>query len=380
MKARSSKNPKIVSAGHICLDITPAFPDKTVSSLGEMLTPGQLLQMGGADVHIGGSVANTGLALKILGADVLLMGKIGNDAFGEMAYSQLKEYQAEEGMITSEDVNTSYSVVLAPKGIDRMFLHHSGANNQFYKKDLNFSLIEEADLFHFGYPPLMRSMYENDGRELLEIFREVKKLGVFTSLDMAAVDEYSEAGGAEWELILRRVLPYVDFFVPSVEELAYMIAKDRFYEWKKRANGRDITTVLDIEKDVRPLAEKLIQYGAKVVLIKCGVPGLFLATAKQERLEALNEILAGDLKEWSNLRVFEKSYKPDKVLSGTGAGDTSIAAFLYAIVTGHTYEECLQLATATGASCVAAYDALSGLKSFDELKEKIQRGWEKNQK
>jgi len=371
-------NKKIVVAGHVCLDITPAFPEREVTNLGDVLTPGQLLQVGSADVHIGGTVANAGLALKILGADVTLMGKIGNDAFGELVYSQFKDYDAHQGMIISDDVNTSYSIVLAPKGVDRMFLHHPGANDEFYKKDLDFSNIQDAALFHFGYPPLMRSMYENVGNELVEIFSEIKKLGVFTSLDMAAVDEDSPAGKADWDEILKRVLPYVDFFVPSVEELAFMIDKERFYEWKKRAAGRDITTVLDVEKDIKPLADKLLGYGAKVVLIKCGVPGIFLATAEEKQMETLNGLLEGDAKDWANLCLFEKSYKPDKVLSGTGAGDTSIAAFLQAIVTGHSSSECLQLATATGASCVTTYDALSGLKNFEELKEKIQNGWEKN--
>jgi len=371
-------NNKIVVAGHICLDITPVFPDKEVTSLGDVLTPGQLLQMGSADVHTGGSVANTGLALKILGANVTLMGKIGKDAFGELVYSQLKEYHAEDGMIISDDVNTSYSVVLAPKGFDRIFLHHSGANDEFYKKDLDFSQIEDATLFHFGYPPLMKSMYQNEGNELVEMFSEIKRLGVFTSMDMAAVDESSPAGKANWEGILKQVLPYVDFFVPSVEELAFMIDRERLYDWKKRAAGRDITTVLEVEQDIKPLADKLLGYGAKVVLIKCGAPGLFLATADEKQLTELDSLLEGGAKAWANLRVFEKSYKPEKVLSGTGAGDTSIAAFLQAIVTGHSSAECLQLATATGASCVAAYDALSGLKSFEELKEQIQNGWEKN--
>lgn len=368
---------KIVVAGHICIDITPAFPDKEVANLGEVLTPGQLLQMGSVDVHTGGVVANTGLALKILGADVTLMGKIGKDSFGELVYSQMKEYNAHHGMIISDEVNTSYSVVLAPKGIDRIFLHHPGANDEFYNKDLDYSLIENATLYHFGYPPLMKSMYENDGAELVEMFSEVKKLGVLTSLDMAAVDEDSASGKVDWDGILKRVLPYIDFFVPSVEELAYMIDKERFYEWKQRAAGRDITTVLDVEKDIEPLAEKLLAYGAKVVLIKCGAPGLFLATADEQQLEELDGILAGGAKAWANLHVFEKSYIPERVLSGTGAGDTSIAAFLQAIITGHSSEECLQLATGTGASCVAAYDALSGLKSFEELKEKIQNGWKK---
>ncbi|MBO5068869.1 MAG: carbohydrate kinase family protein [Roseburia sp.] len=375
---KKSREPKIIAAGHICLDITPAFPDKAVENVGDILMPGRLIQMGAADVHTGGSVSNTGLALKILGADVSLMGKIGNDAFGELVYSQFKEYDAQEGLIVSDDVNTSYSVVVAPKGIDRIFLHHSGANNMFYKKDLDFSKIEEATLFHFGYPPLMQSMYENDGSELTDMFREVKEHGVFTSMDMAAVDENSPSGKADWDKILKNVLPYIDFFVPSVEELAYMIDRERFCEWQERAAGKDICTVLDVETDIRPLAEKLIGYGAKVVLIKCGAPGLFLATADSEQLTEMEDLLAGGAAQWANLRIFEKSYKPDRVLSGTGAGDTSIAAFLYAVVTGHSYGECLQLAAATGASCVAAYDALSGLKSFDELKEKIKNGWEKN--
>ena len=66
------------------------------------------------------------------------------------------------------------------------------------------------------------------------------------------------------------------------------------------------------------------------------------------------------------------------ILSGTGAGDTSIAAFLTAMLKGYPLERALQLSAATGASCVAAYDALSGLKSFEELEAKIDDGWQKN--
>ena len=64
-------------------------------------------------------------------------------------------------------------------------------------------------------------------------------------------------------------------------------------------------------------------------------------------------------------------------MSATGAGDTSIAAFLTSMLFGKTPERCLQLAAATGACCVAAYDALSGLKPLEELERKIDSGWEK---
>lgn len=143
---------KVIVAGHICLDITPVFPDKRVGQLTDILSPGKLIQMGDADVHTGGAVANTGLAMKILGADVSLMGKVGADAFGEMICNILRKYQAADGMLVSREESTSYSVVLAIPGIDRLFLHNPGANNTFRASDIPQNALEEAALFHFGYP------------------------------------------------------------------------------------------------------------------------------------------------------------------------------------------------------------------------------------
>lgn len=368
---------KVIAAGHICLDITPVFPDKKVGRLGDLLQPGKLIHMKGADVSTGGSVANTGLGMKILGADVSLMGKIGDDAFGKMVQSILDGYGARGGLLVAPGEATSYSVVLAVPGIDRIFLHDPGANDTFCMEDIPVAQLEETALFHFGYPPLMRRMYENDGEELVRIFRGVKEAGAATSLDFAAIDPTSEAGAADWEKILGRVLPYVDFFVPSVEELCYMLDRERFAEWQRKAGGRDITEILDIEKDVRPLAEQCMNFGAKVLLIKCGAPGMYYRTANLDSLRKISGRIELDVNAWVDKEGFEKSYVPERVLSGTGAGDTSIAAFLTAVLEGCGPEECMQLATATGACCVAAYDALGGLKGFDALREKIAAGWPK---
>lgn len=369
---------KAIVAGHICLDITPVFPKTKVTRLDQLLKPGKLIQMGKADVHTGGSVANTGLAMKILGADVSLMGKIGDDAFGSMVVNVLEQHHAGENMLITKGEATSYSVILAVPGIDRIFLHNPGANDTFCAEDIPWEVLGEAALFHFGYPPLMKKMYENNGEELVKIFKRAKETGAATSLDMAAVDAASEAGSADWERILENVIPYVDFFVPSVEELCYMLDKERFASWQERAGERDITEILDIEKDVTPLAEQCMAFGAKVLLIKCGAPGIYYRTAGYRELSGIGSRTELDLKKWADKEGFEKSYVPDQILSGTGAGDTSIAAFLTAMLEGYPLEECMQLAAATGASCVAAYDALSGLKSFQELKNKIDAGWQKN--
>lgn len=367
---------KAVAAGHICIDITPIFPEKQVSELTSVLTPGRLLHMEGVDIHTGGSVANTGLAMKLLGADVTLMGKIGNDEFGTVILGILKKYDAEKGMIVSDHEQSSYSVVLAIPGIDRIFLHDPGANDTFSYDDLDFEAIREAALFHFGYPPLMKKMYENEGAELTRIFQTIHEDGAAVSLDMAAVDASSDAGKADWEGILKRILPYVDFFAPSAEELCFMLDKPRYKEWVARANGKDITEVLHIA-DIAPLGEKVIELGACAALIKCGAPGIYYKTASDQKMKKLCErlnLLPGD---WMGKNGFEKSYVPERVLSGTGAGDTSIAAFLSSVLEGSSLTEALQMATAAGACCVSAYDALSGLKPLAELKEKIRCGWKK---
>ena len=369
---------KIIAAGHICLDITPVFPDKKVTGVDALLSPGKLVQTGAADVHTGGSVANTGLALKLLGADVSLMGKIGCDAFGDMICNILKKYDVDEHMIRSPEESTSYSVVLAIPGIDRIFLHNPGANGTFCCKDIDPKTLEDAALFHFGYPTLMRAMYEKGGQELITLMKTVKEAGVLTSLDMAAVDPDSEAGRVEWSSILRELLPYVDFFMPSVEELCFMLDKPRFAEWQRRAAGKDITEILDIEKDVKPLADICMSYGAKVLLIKCGAPGIYYRTGDSDKMEAIGSKVELDMESWVCKEGFEASYIPERVLSATGAGDTSIAAFLAEVLNGESLEEAMHLATAAGASCVTAYDALSGLKTLDELKAKIKAGWQKN--
>lgn len=372
------KKNKVIAAGHICIDIAPVFAKGKGNDITKILSPGKLIEVGAADIHTGGAVANTGLAMKILGADVALMGKIGDDEFGQMILQILKQYQTSEGMIIDKESATSYTIALAIPGIDRIFLHNPGANNTFTKADLNFELINEAGLFHFGYPTIMESMYVDDGDELSEIFKAVKETGCMTSLDMSSVDENSKAGKADWMALLQKTLPYVDFFLPSIEEICYMLDKEKYQELQVRANGGDITGVLSIEEDVVPLAEQILSMGCKFVMIKCGAAGFYYQTKDSDAFAELEAESGIDFSTFAGKAGFEKSYVPKAVISGTGAGDTTIGAFLTAMVKEYPLERCLQLAAATGASCVEAIDSLSGLKSFDELIAKIDSGWKKN--
>lgn len=367
------KKKKIMVAGHISLDITPEFRNSPTQKFSKVLQQGKLTNVGTAQMTLGGAVSNTGLALHKLGADVVLTAKIGTDMFGDIISKKLESHGCPMHLIRDENGETSYTIVIAPKGSDRAFLHDSGSNHTFCTEDLNWEEIKKVDYFHFGYPTLMRRFYENEGEELLNLYRTLKEFGITTSLDLTAVDPESEAGKCNWEKILRKVLPYVDFFVPSIEELGYMIDQERYQKWQDIAEGEDIVSILSLKNDVRPLAEKVLSFGCRAILLKCGAAGMYLKTSGKEKILQADP----DLEGWEDIELFEDSFVPDRILSGTGAGDTSIGAFLYAAMQGCTPKESVEYAAATGACCVSTYDTISGLKSFPELREKIQKGWEK---
>ena len=327
-----SKLHKVVVAGHVALDITPVFPTgKTYETVDECFVPGKLINVGRAEFSVGGAVSNTGLAMRKLGADVSLMGKIGDDDLGRIIQRIYKDYGA-GGLIIDPSVETSYTVAISAPGIDRIFLHNPAANDTFTCADIREEALEGVELFHFGYPPLMRSMYADDGDELLKIYKMVKSKGILTSLDMAAVDPHGESAKTNWRLLLEKVLPYVDFFVPSLEEILFMLDPG----FKTAADA----------------ARECYRLGAKTVLIKCGPEGLYYKSKEAEG--------------------FQPGFKAPFVASATGAGDTSIAAFLYAILEGKTVSESAAFASAEGACCVTAYDTISGLKTMPELEEMIK--------
>lgn len=364
---------KVISAGHICLDITPVFQSGTpVREIGKLLVPGKLIQMEEANVHTGGSVANTGLALKILGNDVTLLGKVGNDAFGGLIQYILAEYGA-GGLIVDEGSSTSYSVVLAVPGMDRIFLHNPGANDTFTSDDIPEEVLKDAVLFHFGYPTLMRKMYEDKGKNLKDLFERLKEHKIATSLDLAAVDPDSPAGKADWTSILAGVLPYVDFFVPSFEELCFMLDRPGYEKYS--AEGGDMTKNSGILDEADELAKRCLEMGCGTVLVKCGMSGMVYRTGSRERLSCVGSRLSIDIDKWAEKMGVQPCFKAETVRSASGAGDVSIAAWLTALMQGETPEACARLAAAEGAMSVTSYDALGGILSLEELKRKISSGW-----
>lgn len=370
---------KIIVAGHICLDISPIFNGPETTDIEELIKPGSLLYVDKCDVSTGGVVSNTGLALKSLGADVKLVAKVGNDSFGKIVLEKLATRNAHQDIIVSKGENTSYSIVIAPPGIDRVFLHNSGANDTFCSGDIDDTVFEGVSHLHFGYPPLMKKMYSGSGAHLSVLLKRAKSHGLTTSLDMASIDPNSPAAKIRWDKILENSLPYVDFFMPSFEELCFMLDPKKLEtrQFQAEKDNVNISRIVNINDDVKPLAQRCLEMGAKVVVIKCGAPGIYYECSGRRQIRELCNKAGLDIEEWAKKKGFEKSFVPDAVVSGTGCGDTAIAGFLISMLEGKSLKECVTIASGCGAMCVSKMDALSGLITLEELQDKIDSGWEK---
>lgn len=354
----------IVVAGHICLDI---IPDWRIGSI-KTIIPGHILEMSGLKLSAGGAVANTGIALKKLGISTALLGKVGADAFGKVILEILKKEDKTlaENMIISGSEVSSYTIVLNPPDTDRIFLHYPGPNHTFTANDISYEKIKSSRIFHFGYPPLMQKFYENDGKELVKMFQRIRKMKIINSLDMAMPDPESPAGKLDWRKLLKNVLPMVDIFMPSIDELLYMLNPEKFYKILEKKERFDVVLL-------NQLAGQLIDYGTKVVAIKLGNQGLYLRT---HQIEKSNLSYIINHKDWDYRQLLSPCFATE-VKGTTGTGDATIAGFLAQLLEGGEPEKCITLATAVGACCVEAIDATDGIRPLPEIIKRVTSGWER---
>ena len=315
---------EVVCCGHACLDVIP----RMLSA--ELPAAGGLAEVGPAEVATGGSVSNTGLALHKLGVKTRLVARVGDDLFGREVRRLYDEAGADHALATV-DGPTSYTVVVSPPGGDRRFLHCPGANAGFTDGDVPDDAIRGARVLHFGYPPVMPAMCEGDGAPLTRLFDRARAAGLLTSLDLCGVDPTGPAGGVDWPAFLKNVLPRVDVFLPSRDELRQMTDAD------------DAT---------------ILSWGCRVLVVKDSERGLAVRTSPD----------AGEIGEGWGGRTLRSPTFVTTVVGTTGAGDTTIAGFLAGLVRGESLESCCDLANAAGAHCLRSADATGGLCSLRGLR------------
>ena len=361
-----------VIAGYTCVDLIPDFmKTDSVANFSSLFRPGKLIEIDGIDFVLGGVVANTGLAMKKFDKKVFLHGLVGDDFMGKIVIEWFEKYNVSEGIQVTTEAGTAFSIVLAPPGVDRMFLESPGCNQIFDTSFINFDIISQSRLYHFGYPPLLKQFFQNDGSQLVELFSKIQDLGVVTSLDFSLPDTETESGKANWPKIMKSVLPFTDIFVPSLEEALQIMLPEKYAEMQAISEGNDILDFIPIEL-IRLLGKTIIDSGVKILLLKMGHRGVYLLTADVSSLNANGYKL--DEESWNKNELWCETFmaEPSKIINATGAGDTAIAAFLTAILDGESAESSLKYAAMAGRNNLYCHNIYEELPVWSEMTEELK--------
>ncbi len=359
-------------AGYLGVDITPGFPaGRPAVPAAELFRPGRLIETAGLGISLGGVVANTGLAMKRFGQRVALMGTVGCDSLGDMVLSKLSAYEVAGGVRRNRRAGTAYGIVISPPGMDRIFFEDPGCNAVFTTRDIDFSTVARSRLFHFGYPPLMEKMLSSNGTELVRLFRRVRRLGVAVSLDMALPDSSGPGGNIDWQAILARVLPWVDIFVPSIEEILFMLEPDKYNRLLAAAAGKDMVDM--VSQDLFDhLAGRILSLGVRVLMIKAGHRGAYVRTGDISKLNASTSLKL-PVGNWSDRSLWAGPcpVSARRMKNACGAGDCAVAGFLSAVLKGVEIEKATRYAMLAGRDNLYGADAISGLRGWETMTRSI---------
>ena len=222
--------------------------------------------------HPGGAPANFLAALAKFGAKTALIGKVGNDAFGKLLVSTLKNAGIGTGsLILDDDSFTTLAFVTLDKHGDRefSFSRKPGADTQITFDELPRGLVDEAKVFHFG---------------TLSLTNEPARTATYRAV------EYAKKQGKliTYDPNLRK---------PLWKDLEF--AKEQLLWGLTQA---DVVKISDEEVEVlfdlnpEEGAEHILQeYGVKLVFVTCGAEGCIYRNAiAGGKVPALSGIKASD--------------------------------------------------------------------------------------
>ena len=240
--------------------------------------------------------------------------------FGSFLKEKLSQSGAKTvGVKVSDKVQTSASVLMIDPSGERSFFHCVGANAVFSYDDIDFDIVEKTDMVFVTGSFLLKTF---DGEDTMKFLKKCKEMGKTTFLDVCW-----DASG-KWGEILNQAMPYIDYFMPSIDEA------------ERIANKKDPDEISDV----------FFRNGVKNVIIKMGSKGAYLRKSGEEK------------------GTLYPSYKGIKAVDTTGAGDSFCSGFLAEFARGGSLEDCIKFANACGAHCVMEKGATAGMKTYEEIK------------
>jgi sugar/nucleoside kinase (ribokinase family) len=247
-------------------------------------------------VTLGSSSAIFASNLSSLGSHVAFIGKVGEDNFAQVVLTALKRKNVDTSHIMKSTSLSTGATIVLNYDQDRANVTYPGAMNDLRLKDIDFGFLSIARHMHFS------SCFIQPGirNDLTTLFRQAKELGLTTSLDTQWDPE------EKWDLPLEKLLPYVDVFLPNIQEFKFL------------------TGSKTIEEGIRKL-----QHCAHFIVIKNGSDGAMAWNGK-------------DL-------VSQAAFKNDYVVDCIGAGDSFNAGFIKDFINKKPLNKCLETGALIGA-------------------------------
>ena len=281
--------------------------------------PGETIRGDEVVIAFGGKGANQAIAAKRLGARVGFVTKLGEDHYG----ATYRWYLSKNGLngrclLMDKELPTGMAFIeLIPKGENRIIVS-PGANGSLSEKDLErlANLWKGVNVFVAQ----------------LEIPLPTVKLGLQTAKSQGALTLLNPSPPVP---LPSHILSLVDFLILNAWE------------------GQSLSKMkMKRERDLRKMVQRLLNMGAKNVVITLGANGLFFRSRDEEiRMKAF--------------RV--------KVVDSTAAGDAFMGGFACGLAEGKTIQEVLEFASAAGSLATTKLGAQPSLPFRKELELFLSR-------
>ena len=247
---------------------------------------------------------------------------VGKDGFGECMLNRLKKDGVDVSkVLVDPDGSTACAFVAYDSEGDRRYLFHWDETpaTKAVMPDVTEPSLKEAKYFHvMGCALTAKLSY---GWEIVKTARAMKAQGTKISLDPNVRTEHLTNPNKSKECfeIINAMLEITNLFAPGLDELKL------------------VTGIDDVEEAVKKCFENP---NLEILMLKMGSKGSRIYTRDGQVVE-------------------QGLYKVESV-DPTGAGDTSLGAFLCALLEGKDMKECAEIAAAAGALNVAAFGPMEG--------------------
>lgn len=155
----------VVALGELLID----FTEHGISSQNNQLF----------EANPGGAPCNVLAMLQNLGRKTAFIGKVGNDDFGKMLVKTIKAQGIDtRGVVYDNCVPTTLAFVQTKEDGDRSFSFYRspGADMMLQASEVNFEIIEQAKVFHFGSLSMTAPNVENATKHAIKIAKEAKAI------------------------------------------------------------------------------------------------------------------------------------------------------------------------------------------------------------